>query len=62
MTPPKMPGAAYSPEAAAELYGTSRDTILRAVKAGKLAAKKIGPKYSITAQALEAWHNNLPDA
>lgn len=62
MTAAQPARAAYSPEAAADLYDTSRDTILRQIKAGKLAAKKLGTKYSITAQALEAWHNSLPEA
>lgn len=62
MTPPKMPRAAYSPDSAAEFYDTSRDTILRAIKAGALAAKKIGNKFSISARALEDWHDSLPDA
>lgn len=62
VTTSRMPQAAFSPESAAEVYDTSRDTIIRAIKSGKLAARKIGPKYSITAQALEVWHNNLPEA
>lgn len=50
---------------AAEACGVSEDTIRRAKEAGRLKAKKTGPKggkelYSIA--ALEAWFEGLVDA
>lgn len=50
---------------AAEACGVSEDTIRRAKEAGRLKAKKTGPKggkelYSIA--ALEAWYEGLMDA
>lgn len=50
---------------AAEACGVSEDTIRRAKEAGRLKAKKTGPKggkelYSIA--SLEAWFEGLADA
>lgn len=48
------PRIAYSPQEAAELLGCSVKTIYREIKAGNLAAKKIGQGRAIriSAQAL----------
>lgn len=62
MTTTKLDRLAFSVANAAEAYDVSRDTIMRAIKSGKLPAKKIGSVYSITAAALAKWHLSLDDA
>lgn len=62
MTTTKIDRLAYSVDNAAEMYDVSRDTIMRAIKSGKLPAKRIGSIYSIAAAALAKWHDGLEDA
>jgi excisionase family DNA binding protein len=66
MTARKVEKIAYRTAEAAAATGLSRDTILRAVHAGKLDAKKVGtgPRaaYLITADALQRWIDSLNDA
>lgn len=58
----KLARIAYSVPTAAEAYSVSTDTILRAIKSGKLPAKKVGSVYSVTAVALASWYDGLEDA
>lgn len=53
---------AYDIPAAATAYSVSPDTIRRAIKAGDLPAKRVGRKYSIRSEALDAWFDGLADA
>lgn len=65
-----MSALAYSKEGAAEATGLSQATIDRAIKSGRLRAKRTSTstdgepvgKYVILASALEAWLESLPDA
>lgn len=59
---PKVAEKAYSITEAAELKGVSPDTIRRAIRAGELAAKKVGRGYRASASAIESWWNGLEDA
>ena len=56
---------AYTIPEAAALKRVSQDTIRQAIKRTEppfLRAKKVGRGYRITASALEAWFDSLPDA
>lgn len=57
--------AAYTIPQAAKLKQVSVNYIRAAIRrtdAHGLAAKKVGRGYRISASALEAWFENLPDA
>lgn len=50
---------------AAQSAGVSLDTIERAIKSGRLRAKRTGPnggRYLISTAALQAWFDGLEDA
>ena len=57
-----MTKLAYSIDDAAALYDVSPAHIRRAIKAGSLAAKRVGRTYRISARALQDWFGELPDA
>jgi excisionase family DNA binding protein len=55
---------AYTIDEAAELKSVSPGYIRKAIKATEgatLAAKKVGKGYRISASALDAWFDALPD-
>jgi predicted DNA-binding protein (UPF0251 family) len=61
--------AAFSIKSAAEEYDVSRDTIVRAIKSGALKAQALSigkdgraTKITISAAALQQWHDELPAA
>lgn len=47
---------------AAEAVHFSQSHLRREIHAGRLAAKRVGQAYRITAKSLEAWADALPDA
>lgn len=68
MTPPKVAERAYSLTEAAELKSVSIGFLRAAIKATgedpahpPLVAKKVGKEYRVTASALEAFWDALPD-
>lgn len=52
---------AYSIDAAAKASHTGRTRLYAEIKAGRLKAKKFGRRTIITAEALAAWLNALPE-
>lgn len=52
----------YEPKDAADLMGVNKETILRAIRAGELPAKRFGKGYRIKGSDLEAWYDGLEDA
>jgi excisionase family DNA binding protein len=61
-----VPRVALTAEEAAESVGVSKETIMRAIRTGKLRAKRSGDggggKYLVTVTALTAWVDGLGDA
>jgi excisionase family DNA binding protein len=51
----KIPGASVA-------SGVSADHLKKEIRAGRLAAKKVGRDYLITHEALVTWIAALPDA
>lgn len=51
---------AMSIEEFADSYGIGRTTIYEQIKAGRLAARKVGRRTVITALDAERWLNDLP--
>lgn len=66
MTAVARPQVAFTAEAAAEVMGVSKETILRAVKAGKLRGKRSGANggglYLFSLAQLQEWFDGLEDA
>lgn len=64
MTPPRVAERAYTLAEAAELKSVSINYLRAAIKRTDghgLAAKRVGKEYRITASALEAFWDALPD-
>lgn len=56
----------FNTQQAAAMYGVSDDTLISAVKAGKLRAKRTGPsgggRYLFRVEWLDEWAEGLLDA
>lgn len=52
----------YDTAAAAEIKSVNKESLLRAIRADKLRAKKWGRGYRIKASDLDAWFDSLDDA
>lgn len=52
----------YTPEQAAQIKSCNKESILRAIRANKLEAKKWGRGYRIKASALDDWFEALESA
>ena len=52
----------YQPQQVADALGLSYKTILRAIKSGKLKAKKTGKQFLITREAVRDFYDGIPDA
>lgn len=51
---------AYDVATAARIMGVSKSTVFNELKAGRIAAKKLGRKTLLTRAAIDAWLANLP--
>ncbi len=54
-------GELYTTEEAAQMLRISTRTILRAIEAGQIKAKRVGRGYRITKDALAAYWQGAPD-
>ncbi len=54
-------GDLYTTEEAAQVLRISTRTILRAIKAGQIKAKRVGRGYRIPKDALEAYWQGAPE-
>jgi excisionase family DNA binding protein len=52
----------YTPADAAALMSVNKETILRAIRAGDLPAKRNGKSYRLKGSDLDHWYENLEDA
>jgi excisionase family DNA binding protein len=52
----------HTPDEAAALMRVNKETILRAIRAGDLKAKKQGRGYRIKGSDLEHWYDGWEDA
>ena len=59
--PVVLQALAYDPAGAAEATSFGKDEIYSALNAGELVGKKRGRRTVITADALIAWINSLPN-
>jgi excisionase family DNA binding protein len=52
----------YTPADAAALMSVNKETILRAIRAGDLPAKRNGKSYRVKGSDLNHWYERLEDA